>query len=157
MSANSAVTVLRSPSGMSPTAGSAVRLIADTAATLSGAAPVDGAAPPAKTVPHSPQNFAPGALSNPHFAQRAFSGDPHWLQTFSPWGFSVPQLAQRMCPSCSVTQLIEQRLGVLEVGGVKALGEPAVDFGKHRASLVATALLREQPGEAPRPEPFPKP
>ena len=39
-------------------------------------------------------------------------------------------------------QLIEQRLGVVEVGGVEAVGEPAVDFGEHRARFVAFALLR---------------
>jgi hypothetical protein len=37
--------------------------------------------------------MAPGALSNPHFAQRAIdlSGVPQWLQKFNPLGFSVPQ------------------------------------------------------------------
>ena len=48
------------------------------------------------------------------------------------------------------SQFIEQRLGVLQVGGVEALGEPAVDFGEHRARLVAAALRREQPRETRR-------
>ena len=30
-------------------------------------------------------------------------------------------------------QLVEQRLGVFEVGGVEAFGEPVVDVGEHRA------------------------
>ena len=30
---------------------------------------------------------------------------------------------------------------------IKALGEPVVDLDAYRARLVATALLREQPGE----------
>ena len=47
-------------------------------------------------------------------------------------------------------QFIEQRLGVSQVGGVEALGEPAVDFGDHRARLIAPALFREQSGEARR-------
>ena len=38
-------------------------------------------------------------------------------------------------------QLVEQRLGVFQVGGVEAFGEPVVDFGEHRARLVATTLL----------------
>ena len=41
-------------------------------------------------------------------------------------------------------QLLQQRLGLLEVGGVKALGEPAVDWGQQLASLRALALLLPQ-------------
>ena len=37
-------------------------------------------------------------------------------------------------------QLLEQRLGVLQIGGVEAFGEPAVDLGEHRARFVAEAL-----------------
>jgi hypothetical protein len=40
------------------------------------------------------------------------------------------------------TQFIEQFLGVLQVGGVEALGEPIVDVGAHRASVLAKTLLR---------------
>jgi hypothetical protein len=43
-----------------------------------------------------------------------------------------------------LAQLIEQRLGVFQIGGVEALGEPAVDFGEHRARFVAFAFLVEQ-------------
>src|ERR1700676_4188241 len=50
----------------------------------------------------------------------------------------------------SNAQLIEQGFGVLEVGGVEALGEPVVDFGEHRARLVAMSLLGEQSREAHR-------
>jgi MFS family permease len=50
----------------------------------------------------------------------------------------------------SAVQFLQQRLGVLQVGGVEAFGEPAVDLGEHRARLVAMALLREQPREASR-------
>jgi len=46
------------------------------------------------------------------------------------------------------SQLIEECLGVLQIGGVKALGEPVVDYGEHRASLFATALRNEQPRKA---------
>src|ERR1700730_13283189 len=44
-------------------------------------------------------------------------------------------------------QLIEQRLGVLKIGGIEAFGEPAVDFGEHRPRFVATALRCEQARE----------
>jgi hypothetical protein len=47
-------------------------------------------------------------------------------------------------------QFIEQRLGVLKVGGVEALGEPAVDVGEHCVRFVAAAVLFEQPREAYR-------
>jgi hypothetical protein len=46
------------------------------------------------------------------------------------------------------SKFLEQRLGVLEVGGVEAFGEPVVDFRQHRAGLVALALLVEQSCEA---------
>ena len=39
-------------------------------------------------------------------------------------------------------QFVEQGLGILQVGGVEALGEPFVDFREHRARLVTLALLR---------------
>jgi hypothetical protein len=39
------------------------------------------------------------------------------------------------------SQFVEQRVGVLQVGGVEAFGEPVVDLGEHRARLVALALL----------------
>jgi hypothetical protein len=45
-------------------------------------------------------------------------------------------------------QLLQQRLGVLEIGGIEAFGEPIVDFGEHRARLIAATLLRKQPREA---------
>jgi len=70
----------------------------------------------------------------------------HCPQNFMPSGFSNPHLPQRILGS----QLVEQRLGVFQISGVEALGEPAVDFGEHRKSLVSFALLREQPGEIRR-------
>src|ERR1039458_10302508 len=41
------------------------------------------------------------------------------LQNFCSAGFSAPQAGQFI----STTQFVEQRLGVLQVGGVEALGE----------------------------------
>ena len=38
-------------------------------------------------------------------------------------------------------QLVEQRPGVLQVGGVKPLGEPAVDLCQHLARFVLLALF----------------
>ena len=95
----------------------------------------------ASAAAQSPQNFAVGAFSYPHFAQRLLKGAAHSLQNFCSGRFSAPHVGQ----FTSRTQLVEQCLGVLEIGGVEALGEPTVDFGEHRARFVATALLREQP------------
>jgi hypothetical protein len=55
--------------------------------------------PPAgafRGVAHSPQNFAVGAFSNPHFAHRRLNGAAHSLQNFSPSGFSAPQFEHRI-------------------------------------------------------------
>jgi len=49
-----------------------------------------------------------------------------------------------------LVQFVEQRLCVLEIGGVETFGEPAVDFGEHRARLITPALFREQPSKARR-------
>jgi hypothetical protein len=44
--------------------------------------------------------------------------------------------------SWRIAQLLEQRPGVFQVGGVEAFGEPVVDVGEHRARLVAMTLCR---------------
>ena len=43
--------------------------------------------------------------------------------------------------------MVEQRLGVFQVLGIEALGEPAVDFGKHRARFVAATGTSKQAGK----------
>ena len=47
-----------------------------------------------------------------------------------------------------IAELLEQRLCLLQVGGIKAFGEPAVDLGEHRVRFVAATLLAKQPREA---------
>src|SRR5262245_264825 len=47
-------------------------------------------------------------------------------------------------------QLLQERLGVLQVSGVKPFGEPAIDRGQQRAGLVPRALLLPQPAQAQR-------
>jgi hypothetical protein len=96
----------------------------------------------ASAAAQSPQNFAVGAFSYPHFAQRFLKGAAHSLQNFCSAGFSAPHVGQFM----SRTQLAEQRPGVFQVGGVEALCKPAVDFGEHRARFVAFVLFHEQAG-----------
>src|SRR5262245_59337241 len=51
-----------------------------------------------KGMPQWPQNFACGAFSKLHWAQRRVSAVPHSLQNFSPSGFSNPQLRHCIGP-----------------------------------------------------------
>src|SRR5208337_1376616 len=53
-------------------------------------------------------------------------------------------------------EFLEQRLGVFQVGGVEALGEPVVDSREHRAGFLAMTLLVEQPRETCRRAQFPR-
>jgi len=57
---------------------------------------VDRGAEAIREVPQSEQNFAPDALSEPHFEHRFDKGLPHSAQNFLPVLLSVPQFAQRI-------------------------------------------------------------
>src|SRR5215470_17101125 len=108
MSANSAVTILRSPSSVSGTGASAIRI----------GAPPDFFAETgvgASEAPQSSQNFAEGEFSAPHFRQRLDSGLPHSAQKFLPEVLSMPHLEQRIL----VARLLERRLGFSQVGGIE--------------------------------------
>ena len=87
MSANSAVTVFRSPSAISVSAASPTRI--DRAAFASDAE--SGAL-------HCPQNLKPGGFAKLHLGQISASGLLHCPQNFIPSGFSNPHLLQRMIP-----------------------------------------------------------
>src|SRR5215469_12025718 len=91
MSANRAVTVLRSPSRFSATALSITRI--DESFGFLGEA-ADGPS----DAPHSPQKRLPAGLSEPHFGQRLASGAPQSPQNFLPTGFSPPHFEQRTTP-----------------------------------------------------------
>ena len=52
-------------------------------------------------------------------------------------------------------QLVEQRLGLFEVGRVEAFGEPAEDWGEQGDRLLRPGLLSAQAGEAHRAAQFP--
>jgi hypothetical protein len=54
-------------------------------------------------------------------------------------GVRTPKLDAKQ--TILTAQFIQQRLGVFQVASIEALGEPAVDFGEHRARLVATVLF----------------
>src|SRR5690349_16510156 len=95
MSANSAVTVLRSSSIVVEGSGSGVTLI--TGATDVSDEPIAAdVALPDSAVPQSSQNTDDDAFSAPHCAQLRDSGLPHAAQNFLPVVLSVPQFEQRM-------------------------------------------------------------
>src|ERR1700694_2486895 len=98
MSANSAVTVLRSPSGTSPLGGLTLTLIPLASSFMSCFGP---AADP-NEVPHSWQNFALAGLAKPHFGQQPLNDSPHSLQNFAPAAFSALHLEQVTCPCLPV-------------------------------------------------------
>src|SRR3984893_7002475 len=96
MSANSAVTVLRSPSIVDEASGcSGVTRISE-AVNPAGEPVVAGAAIPASAAPQSSQKADDGAFSAPHFEQRLNRGLPHAAQNFLLVVLSVPHLVQRI-------------------------------------------------------------
>jgi hypothetical protein len=50
-----------------------------------------------------------------------------------------------LSPRARSGQLLQQCLGVLEVGGVKALGELAIDQGQQLAGFITLVLALPQP------------
>src|SRR5229473_1826058 len=150
MSANSAVTVLRSPSIASEVWRSGAMRTPPSASAADGLPPSATTSVPS-ALPQSPQNFFSGGFSAPHRAHRFASAAPQSPQNSLPAGLSAPHFAQCIRPVPQLApSLGEQRFGVDEVGGVEAFGEPAVDVGEHCARLFTTALRREQPREAHR-------
>src|ERR1022692_3125553 len=142
ISANSAVTVLRSPSSASDAALSSAILICDLVEESVAAASV---LVELMAVPHFLQNRAPILTDALQAGQINSSFAPHPSQNEASEGLSWLHLAQSIGLG---TQLVEQRLGVLEIGSVEALGEPVVDVCEHRARLVATIGVAHQSCEA---------
>src|SRR5215472_837689 len=99
ISANSAVTVLRSPSiaGEASACSGVMRIsfaVEDAIADESE----PGRAIAASVVPQSAQNLALAEVSAPHCGQRIGSGLPHSAQNRLPDKLSAPHFEQRMLP-----------------------------------------------------------
>jgi hypothetical protein len=94
MSANSAVTVLRSPSSDADEASDAIR-IAGSAAFAVFAGSAWAADDGVSDAPQSPQKSSPGSFAAPHFGQERASAPPHFEQNLRPSRLSVPHFAQR--------------------------------------------------------------
>src|SRR5713226_542722 len=92
-SANSTVTIFRSPSRLSAAGASATRF--DEASDCC-AAVVDASVPNA--VPQSSQNVDKGAFCAPHVEQGLDNGLPQTAQNFRPVVLSVPHLTHRIAP-----------------------------------------------------------
>src|SRR5215469_15972020 len=100
ISANSMVTVLRSPSRFSPVGWSPMRIRASLDFVIESAS----AAP--RLAPHESQNFASGRFSTPHAGHLGERRAPHLSQNFALPRLSVPHFVQRILGS----QLLQQRL-----------------------------------------------
>jgi hypothetical protein len=91
MSANSAVTVLRSPSSDADEASDAIRL----AGSAAFAGSVWAAGEGVSDAPQSPQKSSPGSFEAPHRGHWRASVTPHFEQNLRPSRLSVPHFAQR--------------------------------------------------------------
>jgi hypothetical protein len=87
--------------------------------------------------PQLRQNFEPGSCQ----ARRMGTPPPALPRTrrrmLRPAGYRPGTCRTAWLPR----QLVKQSLGVFQIRGVEALGEPAVDFDEHRARLGAFASL----------------
>ena len=90
MSANSAVTVLRSPSSDADETSDAMRIAGSAAFAGSVWAAGDGVS----DAPQSPQKSSPGSFAAPHCGQERASAPPHFEQNLRPSRLSVPHFAQ---------------------------------------------------------------
>src|SRR5215472_3712195 len=88
MSANSAVTVLRSPSNDAPSSESLNVGGLDVSSRCAGG-------PDGSAVVHCPQNLKPGGFSKLHFGQTSTRAVVHCPQNLIPAGFSNPHFEQR--------------------------------------------------------------
>src|ERR1700675_4999408 len=96
MSANKAVTVLRSPSSVAEASGCSgvTRILGAGLGGAEGATAAAIAVP--SGLPQSPQNFFSGGFSAPHCPHRFASGAPQSPQNRLLAGFSAPHFAQRI-------------------------------------------------------------
>jgi hypothetical protein len=140
MSANRAVTVLRSPSTASASAAaSPIR----TDGTVFCSDAESGAV-------HCPQNLKPGGFSKRHLGQISASGLVHCPQNFIPSGFSDPHLLQRMIPYCRPAQTLNSSSSTF-ASLRSAVSKPSVNkLSLSIARPVAEALSFERSCEAGR-------
>src|ERR1700693_4195029 len=89
LSANSAVTVLRSPSRFSGAGVSATRIgVSFDFLEAAGGCPSAAA--------HSPQKSSTGSFEAPHCGHKRASGAAHFAQNLRSWRLSLPHFEQRI-------------------------------------------------------------
>src|SRR6202040_432803 len=104
---------------------------------------------------HGARRFRP--FAGPRSSRRS-RPKPDLHDLASGWSDRLKRLFASGSPLCGnrrLSQLIEQRLGLFEVGGIEAFGEPAEDWGEQGGRLLRPALLAAQAGEACRAAQFP--
>src|SRR6202167_3578962 len=143
MSANSAVTVLRSPSGVGEACSGSTRTVVATN-FADAALPLAIPASPASAAAHWPPKSNPRGFSNEQSGQVRPSAVRHFPQNFMPAGFSNSHFAQRIGslpgvgrPMREYRRNTEQRKQLLESGSDGAVSHsqgltvhrlPVVDF-----------------------------
>src|SRR5215471_4552471 len=111
ISANSAVTVLRSPSSESDGAPDAILIAESTALAGSKRAADDDDS----DVPHSPQKSSTGSFAAPHFEQERASAPRHFEQNLRPSRLSAPHFAHfTLIPRAALWRLSDQRCQSLQ-------------------------------------------
>src|SRR5260370_4694429 len=98
ISANSAVTVLRSPSATSESSGCSCATLTLDVGSAVGDEAAEEPAPSVSAAPHLPQKLEVGGFSALHFAQGLVSAVPHWAQKLLTDGLFVPHFEQRIFP-----------------------------------------------------------
>src|SRR6266852_6141828 len=139
ISANSAVTVLRSPSGSAPAPDSSLKIFCASGDPRGRAGSGDRRGF-RRGVPHSPQNLNCGGFSAPQFGQTASSGAPQLPQNLVVSGFSEVQLGQRISPppQAAVSNSLLPRSGAQGVTGTLATvcaSVPCVFFDRRSCEI----------------------
>src|SRR5262245_44844139 len=83
-----------------------------------------------------------------HVLEGCFSTDSPW-QYLCDYPRTLPLKGKpSISASAALRQRLQQRLGLLEISGVKALGEPPVDIPKHLPRFVSLPLTLPQSSQA---------
>src|SRR5216683_2678066 len=142
ISANSAVTVLRSPSTTS--SGGTTSL--SRTCPLLGAENVSGME---SELPHSPQKLSPSWMGAPHLGHEATRAVPQVVQNLRPSRLSLPHFEQRILPHSGCDGFRPVRLCRL-LGRVEAFREPVVGVTALRWSHCAACLTMSLRGSSRR-------
>src|SRR6516165_3546903 len=97
-----------------------------------------------------PSLYAVSSSSSALASFRSAVSKPSVNHTSRARAAACSEQASLRAPSRFLIKFIEKLLGLFQISGVEAFGEPVVDFGEHRARFFALALTRKEPGKASR-------